>query len=76
MARKTRAGRTGSVRGVKEWRTLFLSTGEIGLADKLGEDVRSRSVARRFALLAVAGELGIALGVLPWPEGEATAAVA
>jgi putative DNA primase/helicase len=26
----------------------------------------------RFALVAAAGELAIALGVLPWPEGEAT----
>ena len=30
-----------------------------------------RRVAQRFALLAAAGELAAALGVLPWPEGEA-----
>ena len=27
--------------------------------------------AARFALVAVAGEVAVALGVLPWPEGEA-----
>ncbi len=30
-----------------------------------------RRVANRFALVAVAGELGISMGILPWPEGEA-----
>jgi putative DNA primase/helicase len=32
--------------------------------------------ARRFALVAMAGELACKLGVLPWPEGEAGKAVA
>ena len=32
--------------------------------------------ARRFALVAMAGELARELGVLPWPEGEASRAVA
>ncbi len=31
-------------------------------------------VAGRFGLLAAAGELGVELGVLPWPKGEATRA--
>jgi putative DNA primase/helicase len=33
-------------------------------------------VARRFALVAAAGELAASLGVLPWPEGEASKGVA
>ena len=33
-------------------------------------------VADRFALVAAAGELAAAMGVVPWQEGEATAAVA
>ena len=33
-------------------------------------------VAARFALVAAAGELATALGILPWPEGEASAAAA
>jgi putative DNA primase/helicase len=32
--------------------------------------------ARRFALVAAAGELAVRLDILPWPEGEATAACA
>jgi uncharacterized protein (DUF927 family) len=39
-----------------------------------GADPQVREVARRFALVAVAGELARELAVLPWPEGEATAA--
>lgn len=31
-----------------------------------------KSVARRFALCAVAGEMAIAMGILPWPAGEAS----
>ena len=33
-------------------------------------------VAARFALVAAAGELATALGILPWSEGEASAAAA
>jgi putative DNA primase/helicase len=36
-AGKSRAGRDGSARRVAEWRVLFLSTGEEGLADRLAE---------------------------------------
>lgn len=38
-------------------------------------DGQVSSVARRFALIAAAGELAIGFGVLPWPKGEATRAV-
>jgi uncharacterized protein (DUF927 family) len=37
-------------------------------------DAQVRDVARRFALVALAGELATDLGVLPWPDGEATRA--
>lgn len=164
-AGKGRAGRDGSARARRTWRTLFLSTGEVPLATKMqekgnkppmaGQDIRlvslpanaggkygvfqelhghksavafathlreaSRtyygtaanaflsaltqvvakdaeglvaflaaqrdafekanvperadgqvsSVARRFALIAAAGEMGISFKVLPWPKGEA-----
>ena len=35
-------------------------------------DGQVRRVARRFALVAAAGELATAMGILPWPNGEAT----
>jgi uncharacterized protein (DUF927 family) len=163
-AGKARAKRDGLARKPQEWRVLFLSTGEITLADKVREDGRTRAtagqsvrvvdvpadagaglglfenlhgaedgdrfarglkesaarchgtalraflealtrrlddvarevpasirafvetrcpadadgqvkrVAARFGLVAAAGELGVSLGVLPWPEGEATRA--
>jgi len=39
-----------------------------------GAEAQARDVARRFALVATAGELATAWGILPWPEGEATRA--
>jgi uncharacterized protein (DUF927 family) len=39
-------------------------------------DGQVRRVANRFALVAAAGELATALGILPWTEGEATRGVA
>jgi uncharacterized protein (DUF927 family) len=49
-------------------------------AEFVGEHVAPESdgqvhrVAQRFALIAAAGELAVASGVVPWPEGEATSA--
>ena len=43
-AGKSRAGRTGEARSPAEWRVLFLSTGEIGIADKVAEDGRGRKI--------------------------------
>lgn len=165
---KARAARTGALRSPSQWKVMFLSSGEISLADLAGRDVRGgkRSAAgqevrildceadagaglglfdtlhdatnaetlarhikeaagstygtagpafiqriianhddpvlslkaeidafvadhlpthangqvaraaRRFALIAAAGELAARLEVLPWPEGEATSACA
>lgn len=166
-AGKSRSARDGSARRAARWRLLFLSSGEIGLSDKVAEDGRGKRlsagqqvrvvdipadpgaglglfqelhgfssaevlathlrtaaasvygaaarafissiagdlgavrtaiashtkdfvaryvpngadgqvhrVAQRFALIAAAGELAVAAGVLPWPSGEATKAAA
>ncbi|BDU76403.1 DUF927 domain-containing protein [Mesoterricola sediminis] len=40
----------------------------------MGADAQVRRVAGRFALVAVAGELAQGMGILPWPEGEASRA--
>jgi uncharacterized protein (DUF927 family) len=42
---KSRAGRTGEARSAASWRVLFLSSGEVSLADKLAEDGRGRRAA-------------------------------
>jgi len=39
---KARASRDATLRKAARWRSLFLSTGEIGLADKIAEDLRGR----------------------------------
>jgi putative DNA primase/helicase len=39
---KNRAGRNGSLRKPAQWRLLFLSTGEISLAEKIAEDLRGK----------------------------------
>ena len=41
-----------------------------------GADGQVSRVARRFGLIAAAGELAAGLGILPWPEGEAERAAA
>lgn len=41
-----------------------------------GADGQVNRVCGRFAIVAAAGELGIMLGVLPWPVGEASKAAA
>ena len=44
-AGKSRAKRTGEGRAPAEWRVLFLSSGETGLANKVAEDGRGRKLA-------------------------------
>ena len=41
-----------------------------------GADGQVSRAARRFALAAAAGELAVRFGILPWPDGEASAACA
>jgi putative DNA primase/helicase len=42
---KTRANREGGARAIAQWRLLFLSSGEIALAEKVAEDGRGRATA-------------------------------
>jgi putative DNA primase/helicase len=44
-AGKSRSLKDGNLRDSAEWRLLFLSTGEIGIIDKINEDTRLRSFA-------------------------------
>lgn len=44
-AGKTRAGRNGEGRAAAEWRSLFLSSGEMSIADKIAEGGRGRRAA-------------------------------
>lgn len=53
--------------GCDRWKADHLSAGADGQVQR---------AAGRFALIAAAGELAAAFGVLPWPEGEASRAAA
>ena len=49
---KGRSTREGSLRKLHSWRLLFLSSGELGLADKLAETASNPVVARKSVLSA------------------------
>src|SRR5262249_21845826 len=61
---KQRMTRSAGVRPAPEWRLLFLSTGEIGLADKMAEDPRKRVTAgQEVRILDLQADAGKGLGV-------------
>jgi len=61
---KQRMTRSAGVRPAPEWRLLFLSTGEIGLADKVAEDPRKRITAgQEVRILDLQADAGKGLGV-------------
>lgn len=62
---------TSTVEALREYMATWLAANTPAKSD--GQVGR---VAARFALVAAAGELATALGILPWPEGEASAAAA
>ena len=63
-AGKARAGRGGEGRTPAEWRLLFLSSGEIGVADKVAEDGRGRKLAagQQVRVIDIPADAGAALG--------------
>lgn len=62
---KARAGRGGEARKAAEWRLLFLSSGELGLADKIAEDGRGRRIAagQEVRIVDIAADAGAGMGV-------------
>lgn len=76
---KSRAGRSGEARRAARWRTLFLSTGEIGLADKIAEDGRGRRAAagQEVRIVDIPADAGAGLGIFEnlhgFPTGDALA---
>lgn len=74
---KVRAGRAGDSRPVAEWRSLFLSSGEIGLADKLAEDGKGRRAAagQQARLVDLRADAGAGLGLFEDIHGAASADV-
>jgi len=68
---KTRAGRSGEARRAARWRTLFLSTGEIGLADKIAEDGRGRRAAagQEVRIVDIPADAGAGMGIFETLHG-------
>lgn len=60
---KSRAGRTGGARDRASWRLLFLSSGEIGLAEHLGEINRTPKAGQELRLAEIPADAGAGLGV-------------
>lgn len=61
---KVRARRDGKGRSPQEWRTLFLSTGEVGLAEKVAEDGRKKIMAgQAVRVVDIPADAGVGLGL-------------
>ncbi|MHC1792191.1 DUF927 domain-containing protein [Solidesulfovibrio sp.] len=74
-AGKTRASKQGAARKPAEWRVLFLSTGEITLADKIREDGKSRAMAGQLVrVVDIDADAGAGLGLFEdlhgFPDGD------
>ena len=59
---KTRAGRNGEARMPRTWRTLFLSNGEIDLAQKLGEAGLKPMAGQEVRFPSLSADAGAGLG--------------
>jgi putative DNA primase/helicase len=62
---KSRSNREGYARPAAHWRTLFLSSGELSLADKIAEDGRGRRAAggQSVRLIDLPADAGAGLGL-------------
>lgn len=59
---KGRARRDGSVRPALQWRLLFLSSGEVSLADKMGEIGKRAKAGQEVRLVDIPADAGAGLG--------------
>lgn len=70
---KARAGRSGEARRSQEWRVLFLSSGEISLAQKMAEDRRRAMAGQEARLVDITADAGAGLGIFEDLHGFASA---
>lgn len=59
---KARATRTGTPRARQSWRLLFLSAGELGLADHMAEGQQRTRVGQEVRMVDIAADAGAGLG--------------
>jgi putative DNA primase/helicase len=60
---KGRASRDGIAKDTAEFRLLFLSTGEIGLADKLKEGGRKAKAGQTVRMIEISADAGAGMGI-------------
>ncbi len=71
---KARAARTGGARDRASWRLLFLSAGEIGLAEHMGEVGKTPRAGQELRLAEIPADAGAGLGVFENLHGYANGA--
>lgn len=71
---KNRANRTGGVRAAATWRLLFLSSGEIGLADHMSEAGKRTRSGQEIRLLDLPADAGAGQGIFENLHGYADGA--
>ena len=60
---KNRAGKDGGIRAKARWRLLFLSAGEIGLSQHMGEAGKQAKAGQELRLAEIPADAGAGLGV-------------
>lgn len=72
---KTRANRSGAARAAAEWRLMLLSTGEVGLADKVAEDARGNpaTAGQQVRIVDLEADAGAGLGIFENIHGHSSA---
>lgn len=73
-AAKGRAQRTGGLRARATWRVLFLSAGEIGLAEHMGEIGKAPRAGQELRLAEIPADAGAGLGMFENLHGHSTGA--
>lgn len=68
---KIRAGRTGAAREVVQWRVLFLSAGEIGLAEHMSEGGKIMRAGQSLRMAEIPADAGAGLGIFENLHGHA-----
>ncbi|MFA8386645.1 MAG: DUF927 domain-containing protein [Pelagibaca sp.] len=71
---KSRAGREGQARKALEWRVLFLSNGEIGLADKIKEGGGKIAAGMEVRVVDLRADAGAGMGIFEETHGAPDAA--
>lgn len=60
---KARAGREGQTRKSKEWRVIYISSGEIGLADKVMEGGQKKTAGMDVRVVDIRADAGAGMGL-------------